>query len=103
MQTSVAAAYPHEVGVLTHAGREFAAMGAVRDGNHLAAYLGKDNVLTTWGGEPIGTYRITRSWRIRSFLSDTVSQVYATLDDGSRWTGRSLGVGMLFSGRPVKR
>lgn len=82
-------------------GRQFTSGGAYVSPKYIIAYLGKNGVLTTWHGKPLGTYCITRSWKIHSYVSDTMNQVYATVD-GIRYTGRSGGVGMLFRGRPVK-
>jgi hypothetical protein len=84
-----------EVGVITHEGKEFSAYGFVRTSDRLTAYLGENGQLTKWDGTPVGTYRITRTWRTpRSYVSSTLSQVYATLTDGTKWTGRSAGKGM---------
>lgn len=91
-----------EVGVVEHEGREYRALGAVVTENTIAAYLGKDGQLTNWGGEVIGTYRITASWYTpRSFVSSRMFQVRATVN-GVTYTGRSAGVGMLYRGRRVK-
>lgn len=90
----------NEVGVITHEGREFANAGYTRTETHLVAYLGKDGKLTRWDGEVIGTYRIVATWRTpRSFVSSTMNQVEARLADGSKWTGRSAGEGMIYQGR----
>jgi hypothetical protein len=77
-------------------GSQFSAGGAVE---RIVAYLGAAGVLTDWHGRPLGTYRITSTWRTpRSFVSSTMSQVVADVD-GFQYTGRSAGVGMVFCGR----
>jgi hypothetical protein len=71
--------------------------------DRLVAYLGPDGVLETWGGQPIGRYYITATWRTpRSYVSTAMSQVYATVD-GRIYTGRSAGLGMSFRGRLIRR
>lgn len=93
-----------EVGRVTLEGKTFDALGYTQTAARLTAYLGKDGVLTKWDGTPIGRYRITDTWKTpRSWVSSTMSQVYVTLADGTRWTGRSAGVGMLFTGKPTQR
>jgi len=91
-----------EVGIVTHEGREFKALGSVVTDTYVTAYLGKDGQLTNWNGETIGTYRVTRTWRTpHSHYSSTMSQVYAAVN-GKVYQGRSAGLGMLFNGRLVK-
>lgn len=91
-----------EVGIVSHEGREFAALGSVIDGDRITAYLGKDGYLTKWDGTVIGIYHITSSWRTpKSFVSGTMNQVYAKMD-GQWYVGRSAGEGMLFRGRKVR-
>jgi hypothetical protein len=84
-----------------HEGKHFCAGGAAVSDTHCIAYLSADNVLTDWHGQPIGTYRITRTWRTqRSYVSYVMHQVYATVD-GKTYTGRGAGVGMVFKGKRV--
>jgi hypothetical protein len=65
----------------------------------LIAYLGKDGVLTDWHGSPLGTYRVTATWRTpRSYVSSTMSQVVARVG-AATYKGRSAGVGMSFRGK----
>ena len=90
-----------EVGIVTHEGREFAAFGYMRTPDRLVAYLHNDGTLTTWDGLTIGRYRVVSTWKTpRSYLSSTMSQIEATLLDGSKWTGRSAGVGMIYKAKP---
>lgn len=49
--------------------------------------------LTTWTGQKLGTCRITSRWRIRSFISSHMCQIYATIN-GATYTGRGHGEGM---------
>lgn len=87
---------------IKHEGREFTSGGAFVTPEYAVAYLGKDGVLTDWHGKPIGTYRVTSTWRTpRSFVSSTMSQVRATID-GIVYHGRSAGVGMVFTGKRAK-
>jgi hypothetical protein len=74
-------------------------MVAVEQPNEIAAYLGKDGQLTDWQGKPIGTYRITSTWKTpRSYVSSTYSQVEAIVN-GTKYTGRSAGLNMLYRGK----
>lgn len=62
-------------------------------------YLGADNVLTDWYGNPIGTYRIVATWPTpQSYVSSHYHQVEACVD-GIVYTGRSGGRGMVYQGR----
>ena len=88
--------------VFTAGGRAFEAGGAAGSEGHLVAYLGEGGVLTDWHGSPIGTYRITATWRTpRSFASGRMHQVEATVG-GRVYTGRSAGVGCVYRGRRKK-
>jgi hypothetical protein len=69
----------------------------------ITAYPDKDGVLNDWKGNPLGTWRATSTWRTpRSFFSDTMSQIEATVD-GVTYTGRGAGIGMVFNGRRKRR
>ncbi len=93
----------HELGVVSHQGKDYVASGYTRDHAHLVAYLGKDGNLTKWDGTVIGSYRIVSTWKTpRSYVSSTMHQVEATLADSSVWTGRSAGVGMSYSAKPKR-
>jgi hypothetical protein len=101
--------------VIEHEGCKFEAGGAVVTPDRITAYVGKDRRdgmgcdravgsgrdLTDWHGNVIGTIRLTKSWRIRSFLGSHMYQAYATVD-GVTYTGRTLGEGMSFSGKRCK-
>jgi len=97
-----------EIGVISHNGKEFMAYGFVRTPEngtklHLTAYLGKDQTVTKWDGTVIGKYHVSASWATpRSYVSSTMFQVVITLADGSVWTGRSAGVGMVVNAKPKK-
>lgn len=92
-----------EIGRIEHAERTFDALGYTRTEEGLTAYLGKYGDLTKWDGTVIGRYYISATWRTAgSYVSSTTSQVYATLADGTKWTGRSAGEGMVFNGKRVK-
>jgi len=83
---------------IEHNGNTFESGGAIVTNTHITAYLGKDGILTDWHGNTLGTYRITSTWPINSFLSSTMSQVEATVN-GVKYTGRSMGVGMVYNGK----
>lgn len=85
---------------ITHEGRTFESGGAYLGGDRLVGYLGNGGEFTNWHGDVLGTYRITSSWRIpNSWQSDSMKQVEVDLDNGVVFTGRSMGVGMLFRGK----
>ncbi|KKM55805.1 hypothetical protein LCGC14_1552240 [marine sediment metagenome] len=86
--------------VFVSAGQSFESGGAFVSPVYVIAYLGKDNVLTDWHGARLGTYHVTASWPINSYLSSHMNQVYARID-GITYTGRSAGEGMLFKGKRV--
>ncbi len=84
---------------ITHGGKKFEATGASVVGDRIVAYLGENGVLMTWHGKKIGTYRIISSWRNpRGIMSDWIYQVEATVK-GIVFTGRSMGIGMVFTGK----
>src|ERR1700691_1873235 len=87
--------------VIEHEGRSYEASGAIVSPECIVAYLGRDNVLTDWHGNSLGTYRVTSTWRTpRSYVSTTMSQVRAIVN-GVTYTGRSAGQGMIYCGRRV--
>jgi hypothetical protein len=91
-----------EIGIVSHEGKEFSAFGYTRTPDTLVAYLHADKTLTTWDGLTIGRYRVVSTWSTpRSYVSSTMSQIEGTLLDGSKWTGRSAGVGMVYKARPI--
>ena len=86
---------------IVHEGLTYTSGGACVTPDRIVAYLGKDGVLTDWHGATIGQYRIKSTWRTpHSGLSDSMHQCYARVD-GVTYTGRSAGVGMVFTGRRV--
>jgi len=88
--------------VVEHGGRRFEAGGAVVTPEHIVAYLGHNGELVDWHGRRLGTYRVTASWRIHSYMSDTMCQV-ESLVNGVAYTGRSGGVGLMYRGRRKRR
>jgi hypothetical protein len=94
-------AYVERGCVIQHEGRSFEAGGAFVSPAFIIAYLGKDSVLSDWHGRRLGTYRITSTWPIHSWISRTMHQVEATVA-GVTYTGRSCGVGMIYRGRRKK-
>jgi hypothetical protein len=86
---------------IEHNGQTFEASGSVVTDDRIVAYLGADNVLTDWHGKALGKYRITSTWGINSALSSTMSQVEATVN-GVKYTGRSMGLGMVYNGKRKK-
>jgi len=91
-----------EVGIVTHNGKDYSALGSVITDSHITAYLGKDGQLQKWDGTVIGHYNIVTSWPVRSYVTAHMYQVEAWI--GPRcYTGRSAGVGMVFNGKRVAR
>lgn len=87
---------------IEHEGRQYCAGGAMVTPDYIVAYLGDNGVITDWHGRPLGTYRISATWRTPySYVSSTMNQVYAKVR-GTWYTGRSGGVGMIFRGRRVR-
>lgn len=84
--------------VIEHKGNRFEAGGAVVSPERIIAYLGRDGRLKDWHGRQLGTYQVTASWRIHSYISDTMHQVEAVVS-GVEYTGRSGGVGLIYRGR----
>lgn len=84
--------------VVEHEGHRFEAGGAFVSPTHIIAYLSREGVLTDWHGRRLGTYRITSTWPIHSWISRTMHQVEAVVS-GVTYTGRSCGVGMVYRGR----
>lgn len=82
-------------------GKTFEANGACVTGDRIIAYLGYNNDLTNWHGVKLGTYKITSTWKINSYVSTTMHQVEAIVD-GVKYTGRSMGKGMIFKGKRKK-
>ncbi|MEM9356053.1 MAG: hypothetical protein AAGB04_07565 [Pseudomonadota bacterium] len=88
--------------VVEHEGQRFEAGGAVVTPERIIAYLGKNGKLHDWHGRELGTYRITSSWRIHSYMTNTMNQVEAVVQ-GVTYTGRSGGVGLVYRGRRKRR
>lgn len=89
--------------VLEHNGQKIEANGAYVDDSRIVAYLGRNGVLTDWHGDILGTYYISATWPTpQSYVSDVMHQVYAKVN-GVWYTGRSSGVGMVFTGKRTKR
>lgn len=86
--------------IVEHEGRSFEAGGAIVTPDVIVAYPSKDGVLTDWRGKPLGTWRATRSWRVRSYMGSRMYQISATVN-GAHYTGRGFGEGMSFNGRRV--
>jgi hypothetical protein len=105
-----------EVGTVTHNGREFSALGHVlsADGSRVTGYLGKPfhggsesvgarGFLTDWSGTPIGRYEITGRWRMpHSWVASHMVSARVVLQGGAVYTGRGMGVGMIWRGRRAK-
>jgi hypothetical protein len=92
---------------ITHNGRTFEAGGAVLTSDFALGYIvrAKDSnklILTDWHGKTLSeSVRLVSSWRINSALSDRMYQFEVTLN-GVVFTGRGMGVGMVWKGRPKK-
>lgn len=89
-----------QVGIVTHEGRDYHALGATISDDYLAAYLkprdmgpnvkANGGTLTTWEGKPIGRYIITGRWEWWNSWCSLVrmESVLCILDDGRRYVGR---------------
>ena len=103
---------------ITHDGKAFTASGAIVTSDFIVAYVGAlaggrgfngqlgseppYHTLTDWHGKPIGTIRLTVSWRTsRSYVNSRMYQAYATVN-GVTYTGRTTGEGMIFRGKRVR-
>ena|SRR5947208_1900095 len=83
-----------EVGIVTHDGREYSALGSVVTAEHVIAYK-KGAQVTTWAGEVIGTCRVVSTWSTpHSYISSEMHQLEAVVN-GVRYTGRCSGDGMI--------
>jgi hypothetical protein len=84
---------------IVHNGKAYTAGGAVVSRQSVVAYLANNGVLTDWQGKALGTYRVTGKWKTpRSYVSSDMWQVEATVA-GIVYTGRSAGIGMVYSGK----
>jgi hypothetical protein len=91
-----------EIGIISHEGKEYAASGSLVTPEYAVGYMSKDmNEIRSWDGKHLGTARVTASWPIRSFISDRMYQVSATID-GIRYTGRTCGAEMIWRGKVSK-
>ena len=91
-----------EIGIITHNGKDYAARGSEVTETYAIAYPGKDGVLTTWGGEAIGTWRAVASWPTpQSWIGPRMYQIEAVIN-GRTYTGRGCGEGMLWRGKIKK-
>jgi len=88
-----------EIGIFTHEGKEYAAGGSLVTPEYAIGYMSRDmRAILSWDGQTLGTARVTASWPIRSFMSDRMYQVSATIE-GIRYTGRTCGAGMIWRGK----
>ena len=86
---------------IEHEGRKFCAGGAVVTPAHIVAYPGKGGILNDWHGNPIGTWRTVSRWPIHSWIGSYMHQIEATVN-GTLYTGRGFGEGMLYRGKVKK-
>lgn len=84
--------------IITFKNQQFTAGGAIVTNDFIMAYPADNNILNTWHGDPIGTWRPVASWPIRSWMGSTMYQIEATVD-GIVYTGRGFGVGMWYKGK----
>lgn len=90
-----------EIGIITHEGREFAALGSSVNGVHVAGYLGKGDTLQTFCGR---TMLATRSERTESYHDENWGDTFGIifyLTRGRAIVGYCLGEGSLFRGELV--
>ncbi len=67
----------------------------------MIAYMSPDmKTVTDWHGNHLGRAKVMSSWPMRgSWISDYQYQVEAIVD-GVRYTGRTMGGGMAYKGKP---
>lgn len=86
-----------EVGVFVHEGREFSALGSVRDdaAGYICGYP-ENGRLMTWDGQDMGiALKVVSTWRTpRSFFSPTQS-AYRAWSGNVKYHGRGAGDGSL--------
>ena len=83
---------------IVHEGRKLCAGGAVVTEGYIVAYPQKRGTLTDWRGRKIGTWREIASWPISSPYSPVMYQIEAKVD-GVLYTGRGLGISMIYRGK----
>jgi hypothetical protein len=97
----------HEVGVISHDGREFAALGSSVCGRSVTGYIHKDGrgrlSLRRWDGK--FTMLACRCSVVKTYwtesMGETAALVFSLTGGGSYIVGYSLGVGCLFRGELV--
>mgnify|MGYP001597488888 CR=1 FL=1 len=76
--------------------------GAIVTQDRIIAYPKENGILGDWHGNPIGTWRETARWWVKSkWRGLSMFQIEATVN-GVVYTGRGLGVGMIFMGKAKK-
>ena len=92
---------------IEHEGRKFTSGGAVITPDYLVAYPGDNGVLGDWHGNQIGTYSIIGSrpaifFGYQSCWGSTYYYMRARLNDGSTYSLRGFGKGMIARGKRCK-
>lgn len=95
----------------THGGHAFTAGGAIVTPDRIIAYPRANGALGDWHGRPIGTWRITSTWRLPRWSHIGgwyMHQIEARVNiPGERniavYTGRGFGEGMIYRGRRTAR
>ena len=87
--------------------RKFSAGGAIVTDNVLVAYPDKGGILKDWHGNAIGTYSIISSrpavfFGHRSWQGSQYYYMRAHLPNGSFYSIRGFGIGMIAKGKRVK-
>lgn len=85
-----------ELGILSHEGKDFSALGSIRDeGNGYIVGYPKGSGLQTWDGQDMGIrLQVVSSWPVRSYIG---TRMYAYCADigGVRYHGRGFGDGIV--------
>jgi len=99
-----------EIGTIDHEGHTYQAQGSMVSPTHAIGYLSVPvpaertdptvRYITTWDGQRLGIARITKAWRIRSYWSTHMYQVYARIN-GTVYQGRTMGDNMIWRGKRV--
>ncbi len=91
-----------ELGVMERDGVLHSALGSFVSKLQAIGYLSSDlKSIDTWDGKHLGTAHVICRWHTRSWISKYMYQVEAVIC-GRRYTGRTMGAGMLWRGKLKK-
>lgn len=102
MKTTAIRQGQSEIGIIEFQGKQFAAYGASVNGREIAAYHGKNFVLTNWGSMVILDCRCSVVEKFRLRWGDETYALVFKLTNGRAIVGYSLGERMLFRGELIE-